>query len=121
MRILFFSHYFPPEGNAPASRTYDNCKRWVDAGHEVTVITCAPNCPNGVVYEGYRNRVWPQRSVVDGIDVYRVWTYIAANEEKVRRIANYVSYMLSASYFSIFIKRPDVMIATSPQFFCGWV
>jgi len=39
MRILFFSHYFTPEGNAPASRTYENRKRWVRAGHEVTVIS----------------------------------------------------------------------------------
>lgn len=54
MRILFFTHYFPPEGNAPASRTHENCKRWVRRGHKVTVITCAPNVPDGVVYDGYK-------------------------------------------------------------------
>src|SRR4051794_23403496 len=42
-RILFLTHYFPPEGNAPASRVHEMCKRWVRDGHEVTVITCAPN------------------------------------------------------------------------------
>lgn len=119
MRILFFSHYFPPEGNAPASRTYENCRHWVRAGHEVTVITCAPNCPEGLVYDGYVNKLY-QRERVDGIDVRRVWTYIAANEGTVRRILNYVSYMVSAFLFSFFVKRPDVIIATSPQFFCGW-
>lgn len=119
MRILFFSHYFPPEGNAPASRTYENCRRWAAQGHEVTVVTCAPNCPEGVVYDGYRNRLI-QREVVEGIDVRRVWTYIAANEGTVRRIANYVSYMLSAVLHSCFIRRPDVVVATSPQFFSGW-
>lgn len=119
MRILFFSHYFPPEGNAPASRTYENARRWVKAGHQVTVITCAPNCPDGVVYEGYKNKLY-QREIIDGIDVQRVWTYIAANEGTVRRIINYVSYMMSAFFFSFFVKRPDVVIATSPQFFCGW-
>jgi len=35
MRILFFSHYFPPEVNAPAVRTYEHCRRWADDGHEV--------------------------------------------------------------------------------------
>ncbi|MFC1737032.1 glycosyltransferase family 4 protein [Candidatus Hydrogenedentota bacterium] len=119
MRILFFSHYFPPEGNAPASRTYENCKRWVRAGHQVTVITCAPNVPNGVVYEGHRNRLH-QREVIDGVEVIRVWTYIAANKGIFRRILNYVSYMFSAIFFGLFVKRPDVIIATSPQFFCGW-
>jgi len=119
MRILFFTHYFPPEGNAPASRTHENARHWVDAGHEVTVITCAPNCPEGVVYEGYKNKLY-QREVIDGIDVRRVWTYVAANEGTARRILNYVSYMVSAFVCGLLLRRPDVMVATSPQFFCGW-
>ena len=121
MNIVFFSHYFPPEGNAPASRTYEHCKRWVEAGHNVTVITCAPNVPDGVVYDGYRNRVWPQRENIDGISVIRTWTYVAANAGALKRIINYVSYMMSAVLtFLFFCRRPNVVISTSPQFFCGW-
>ena len=93
MRVVFFSHYFSPEGNAPASRTYEHCKRWAAAGHQVTVVTCAPNVPGGVVYEGYKNRIWPQRETIDGVDVIRVWTYLAANSGNTKRILNYVSYM----------------------------
>lgn len=119
MRILFFSHYFPPEGNAPATRTYENCRRWVAAGHDVTVITCAPNAPEGVVYEGFKNRLY-QKEQMDGIDVRRVWTYVAANKGFLRRSINFVSYMCTALFFSLFVKRPDITIATSPQFFCGW-
>mgnify|MGYP007073199775 FL=1 len=88
MKILFLTHYFPPEVNAPASRTYEHCVRWVEAGHDVTVVTCAPNCPDGVVFEGYRNRLRRQVEVVDGIRVMRVWTYVAPNRGMVRRIAN---------------------------------
>ncbi len=121
MRIVFLTHYFPPEGNAPASRTYDHCVRWVRAGHEVTVITCAPNVPNGIVYEGYQNRLWPQRETIDGIDVIRTWTYVAPNAGAAKRILNFVSYMVSAIVtFVFFCRRPKVIIATSPQFFCGW-
>ncbi len=119
MRILFFSHYFPPETNAPASRTHENALRWVKAGHEVTVITCAPNVPRGEVYPGYRNRL-RQVEWVDGIRVVRVWTYIAANKGTLRRVLNYLSYMVSAFIAARFERRPDVMVATSPQFFCGW-
>jgi glycosyltransferase involved in cell wall biosynthesis len=119
MRILFFTHYFPPEGNAPASRTYEHCKRWVGAGHKVTVVTCAPNVPGGVVYPGYRNRIY-QRDTIDGIDVVRIWTYIAANSGKLRRILNYLTYMLSATLAGLFVEKPDIVLATSPQLFCGW-
>ena len=119
MRILFFSHYFPPEGNAPASRVHEICKRWVATGHHVTVITCAPNVPDGKVYEGYSNR-FTQRTWVDGIEVIRVWTFIAANSGTVRRIANYLSYAFTATLRAQLLAQPDVIVATSPQFFCGW-
>lgn len=119
MRIFFYSHYFPPEGNAPAIRTHAHCKRWARAGHEVTVVTCAPNCPDGVAYRGYRNRFY-QVEEIDGVRVVRVWTWLAANRGIFRRILNYISYAVSAVIFTLFSKRPDMIIATSPQFFCGW-
>ena len=121
MKIVFFSHYFSPEGNAPASRTYEHCKRWADAGHQVTVITCAPNVPDGVVYQGYQNRIWPQRETIDGVQVIRTWTYLAPNSGNGKRILNYVSYMISSVLcFLFFCRRPNLIIATSPQFFNGW-
>lgn len=119
MHILFLTHYFPPESNAPASRVHEMAKCWVQNGQRVTVITCVPNVPNGIVYKGYRNKLY-QKETIDGINVIRVWTYIAANKGTLRRIMNYLSYMFSAVLAGLFVKRPDVVIATSPQFFCGW-
>lgn len=120
MRILFLTHYFTPEGNAPASRTHEHCRAWVEAGHEVTVITAQPNVPNGVVYPGYKNRLWPTREVIDGIQVIRVWTFIAPNAGSFKRVVSFLSYMISSVIAALFVKRPNVVIATSPQFFCGW-
>jgi glycosyltransferase involved in cell wall biosynthesis len=117
--ILFLSHYFPPEGNAPATRVFELCRRWAKAGHCVTVITGVPNVPDGKVYDGYRNRLW-QREEMDGIRVIRVWTYLAPNKGTARRIANYVSFMVAAAIAGCFTRRPEIIIATSPQFFCGW-
>jgi hypothetical protein len=79
MHILFLTDNFPPEVNAPASRTFEHCREWVEAGHKVTVITCAPNFPAGKLFEGYRNRLFA-RETMAGIDVVRVWSYITANE-----------------------------------------
>jgi glycosyltransferase involved in cell wall biosynthesis len=120
MRILFLSHYYTPEVNAPATRTSDHCAHWVQAGHEVTVVTCVPNCPSGVVYPGYRNRLRPQVEWVDGVKVVRVWTRLAPNAGSLRRIVNFLSYLVSAVLTALWLPRPDVVIATSPQFFCGW-
>lgn len=120
MKILFFSHYFPPEVNAPANRTYEHCRRWAEAGHDVTVVTCAPNCPDGIAYDGYHNQLRPQVEMVDGIRVVRVWTFLARNAKSNRRIINYVSYFVSAVWAALWLKKPDIVVATSPQFFCGW-
>ena len=119
MNILFLTHYFPPEGNAPATRVFEMCRRWVKQGHHVTVLTGVPNVPAGVVYHGYRNRLI-QRETVEGIRVVRVWTFIAPNRGVIRRSMNYASYMVSALLAGLFLPRPDLLIATSPQFFCGW-
>lgn len=122
MRILFLSDNFPPESNAPATRLHEHALRWVRAGHEVTVVTCAPNFPEGKLYAGYRNR-WRQVETVDGIRVVRVKTYITANEGFLRRTLDYLSFMASGFAMGLFERRPDVVVATSPQFFCaiaGW-
>ena len=116
MHILFLTDNFPPEVNAPASRTFEHCREWVLAGHRVTVITCAPNFPNGKVFEGYRNHLW-QKEDVAGICVVRVWSYITANEGFVKRVADYLSFMGAAVVGALFIPKVDVIVGTSPQFF----
>lgn len=120
MHILFLTDNFPPEVNAPASRTFEHCREWVRAGHRVTVVTTAPNFPKGELFAGYRNRLW-QTEEMEGIRVVRVWTYITANEGFLRRTLDYVSFMGSAIVAAPFLGRPDVVVGTSPQFFtvCG--
>ncbi len=122
MKILFLSDNFPPEGNAPAARLHEHAIRWVRGGHDVTVITSAPNFPEGKLFAGYRN-VWRRVEVLDGIRVVRVKTYIAANEGFVRRTLDYLSFMVMGFLMGMFERRPDVVVATSPQFFsaiAGW-
>ena len=120
MKILFFSHYFPPEVNAPASRTYEHCKLWAEAGNDITVITCNPNCPSGKIYDGYKNKLI-QKEVIDGIKVIRLWTFLAPNKGTNRRMLNYMSYLIVTTiYTTLFMRKIDVLIATSPQFLCGW-
>jgi glycosyltransferase involved in cell wall biosynthesis len=122
MHILFLTDNFPPEVNAPASRTHEHCRQWVQAGERVTVVTCAPNFPRGQVFAGYRNRLWQDESL-DGIRVIRVWTFITANEGFVKRTLDYLSFMITAFLASLFVRQVDVVVGTSPQFFtavAGW-
>lgn len=122
MHILFLTDNFPPEGNAPATRTYEHAKEWVRQGHKVTVITGAPNFPEGHVFDGYKNN-WYQKESMDGIEVRRVKTYITANEGFVKRILDFLSFMFTSFVAGFFVKKVDLVVATSPQFFTavsGW-
>ena len=116
MHILFLTDNFPPEVNAPASRTFEHCREWVKEGHEVTVITCAPNFPRGKVYEGYKNRIW-QTEQLSGIQVIRIWSFIAANEGFLKRTLDYLSYMIAAVVAAPFVSKVDLVVGTSPQLF----
>ena len=123
MKILFLSHYFPPEVNAPSHRTFEHCKEWAAAGHEVHVVTCVPSHPRGLPFPGYR-KCWYQKETISKVEVHRVWTLLAPNEGKFRRLLNYLSFVPTAVLRSLRLGRADVIIATSPQFFCavaGWV
>ena len=79
MNILLISDNFYPEGNAIASRLYERASYWVKWGHQVTVITSAPNFPEGKLYTGYKNR-WYQREILQGIQVIRTKTFIRSNK-----------------------------------------
>ena len=116
MHILFLTDNFPPEGNAPATRTFEHAREWVDKGHKVTVISCAPNFPEGKVFEGYKNK-WLSKQKIKGISVWRVKTYITANEGFIKRTIDFVSFMVSSLFFGLFVRKVDVVVGTSPQFF----
>lgn len=116
MHILFLTDNFPPEVNAPATRTFEHCREWVAAGHRVTVITCAPNFPKGQVYPGYRNRLLA-RETMAGIEVLRVWTYISANEGFAKRTIDYASFMSAVVPAVVSVRNVDIIVGTSPQLF----
>lgn len=118
MRVLFFSDHFYPEPSAPAAHVFERAVHWVQCGHSVTVITAAPNFPEGRVYAGYRN-AWRFCESIQGVRVVRVKTFIARNEGFGRRIVDYMSYMVSSFLFAFGEPRPDVVISTSPHLFAA--
>ena len=118
MRVLVLTDNFVPEQNAPALRTYEHCRRWADEGVDVTVITTAPNFPTGRVQRPYRNWLY-KREDLDGIDVVRVWSFLAPNSGVVLRALDFASFAMSGSLAGLF-ETPDVIMATSPQLLTGY-
>lgn len=116
MKILILSDRFVPEVTAPSVRILDHARIWLKEGHEVTVVTCAPNVPRGVVFDGYENRLY-QEEWIEGVRTIRVWSYMTANEGTVKRALDYVSFVVSASLQAHRFPDYDVILATSPPLF----
>ena len=114
-RILFLTDNFPPEVNAPATRTYEHAREWVERGYDVTVLTSYPNFPQGKVYGGYKQK-FVETTSKDGIKVLRVATIIYPNSGFIKRIIDQLSYAVMAFFVGLWI-RTDIIVATSPQFF----
>jgi glycosyltransferase involved in cell wall biosynthesis len=102
---------------APSARVYELSRHWVEKGSRVTVLTGFPNHPTGVIPPEYKQHIF-KREIVEGIEVVRTYIYPAANKGFFRRILNYFSFLFSSLILGIpTTHRPDVVIATSPQFF----
>lgn len=126
MRILYLSQYYPPEGSAPAARVSELSRHWVRSGHEVTVLTGFPNHPTGDIHPDYRSRFRRMiaRERLEGVEVVRTWLLPLPNRKSSERVLNYTSFCVSAVLRGLFLKRPSVLIATSPQLLvgvAGWI
>ena len=119
MRITFFCQYYPPEMGAPAARTAEHAQHWAAAGHEVTVVTGMPNHPTGVIHPDYRG-AWLRREKVAGVELLRTWIYVTPNKGFAKRVLNFLSFFVSSLLLGgLLTRRPDVVVGTSPQFFCA--
>lgn len=117
MRIVLITHYYPPEVNAPALRAHDHAHLWSEAGHDVTIVTAQPSHPYGKLYESYRNDTSVQ--IDRKVRVLRLKTILGANAGFVKRLTNYLSFMVAVWAGARKIPQADVVISTSPQIFCG--
>lgn len=114
-KILFLTDNFPPEVNAPATRTYEHAIEWQNAGHYVTIITSFPNYPKGKLFDGYKQHFCKSDNNFP-FRVIRVWTIMFPNSGFLNRVIDQFSYAVMAFIVGLFI-RTDVIVATSPQFF----
>ena len=120
MRIVYLCHYFYPEIGAPSARVLETAAEWVKTGHQVTVVTCFPNHPTGVIPKEYRGRFF-MRETHQGIEVFRNFVLATPNEGVWRRTLCHLSFMVSSVIFSLpRLKKPDIIIASSPTFFAAF-
>lgn len=91
MRLLVVSQVFWPEN----FRINDLVAEMVARGHQVTVLTGLPNYPEGTVFTEYRDNPGSYAKF-SGASVVRV-PIITRGQSRMRLVANYFAFALSAS------------------------
>jgi glycosyltransferase involved in cell wall biosynthesis len=116
LRILLLTQWFDPE---PTFKGLVFARELQALGHEVEVITGFPNYPGGKLYPGFRQR-WLSRSVIDGVPVTRVPLYPSHSGSGIKRVFNYVSFMLSSCLYGVFgAKKADIIYVYHPPITAG--
>lgn len=118
VRVVFLTHYFPPEVGAPQSRLFESATRLSSAGYTVTVVTGFPNYPMGVIPSVYSGRRFMEERM-DGVRVLRTWVYAARNRGFARRILNHLSFAFSSLWAIRKVGKVDVIFVESPPLLIG--
>lgn len=118
MNFGILTQYYPPEIGAPQRRLSDLARRFLERGHNVTVLTAMPSYPLGRVYPGYGG-LW-RRESMDGARVIRACIFPAQTAAMTRRLASYFSFVASSiAVGAAFLPRLDYLMTESPPLFLG--
>ncbi len=123
MKILVVSFYYEPEIGAAPSRITNLVRGLKERGAQVDVLTCLPNYPKGRIFDGYRGRFLMKENL-DGVNVYRYWTYATVSKGIVRRALAMTSFAVTMwafgfkrklihSYDKVIIQSPPIMVSAS--------
>jgi glycosyltransferase involved in cell wall biosynthesis len=120
MRILILSQWYFPE---PVPKPQELAEALAEKGHTVSVITGYPNYPEGKLYEGWKLK-FRQRETINDIPVMRTYEYPYHGKNSLKRMLNYISFMLSAPFGLFGTEKFDVIYVWHPPLTVGvaaWV
>jgi len=116
MRVLFLTHYYPPEVGAAPARIAALAQGLADRGMRVTVHTGFPHYPSGTIAHPYSNRL-VQMEREGALRVVRSLVYPTPNRGFARRLANHAVFAAGALATCAAGGPVDVVIAETPPLF----
>jgi len=114
MHILYIHQHFTVPSGTTGCRSYEFARRWVKAGHKVTIIT-------GHYDRGglQTKRGSFQKQTIEGINVIVVGTNYSDKQSMRRRMGSFVGFMLLGTYAGLRVKGVDAIYATSTPLTVG--
>jgi glycosyltransferase involved in cell wall biosynthesis len=106
LKILLIYQYFGTPAGSWSTRIYELTKRWVDAGHKVTVIT-SPYDKSDIKANGLVSK-----QQVDGIDLIVINSGDSNRMGRFKRAFRAIRFSLICTFYTL-IQQADVIICSS--------
>jgi len=123
MHILYIHQHFATPAGSTGTRSYEFTRRWVKAGHKVTLIAGHYDIGGLQV-----DRAIYQKLTIEGINVVVVGTKYSNKQSYLRRVISFLSFCLLSIYAGLRTKGVDVIYASStpltvgiPAIFIKWI
>jgi glycosyltransferase involved in cell wall biosynthesis len=114
MHILYIHQYFATPFGTTGTRSYEFARRWVKAGHKVTMITGWYDIGG---LEPSKSLI--ERRTIEGINVIIVGTKYSNKQSYARRIISFLSFIFFCIYAGLWTKNIDVVYASSTPLTIG--
>ncbi|MCH8118710.1 MAG: glycosyltransferase family 4 protein [Planctomycetes bacterium] len=114
MHILYIHQHFATPAGSTGTRSYEFARRWVKAGHKITLITGHYDIGGLQV-----DKTLYQKQTIEGINVVVVGTKYSNKQSYLRRITSFLSFCLLSIYAGMRTKGVDVIYASSTPLTVG--
>ncbi|MCJ7615407.1 MAG: glycosyltransferase family 4 protein, partial [Desulfobacterales bacterium] len=114
MHILYLHQHFATPKGSTGTRSYEFARRWVKAGHKITVITGYYDI--GGLKTG--NKLIEHHKI-DGIDVSVVGISYSNKQSFIRRVWSFIVFMIFSNFVGLGVKGVDMVYATSTPLTVG--
>ncbi len=120
--LLVLSNYYHPEPTGSAPPITDLSLWLAENGLKPDVLAARPSYPKNDVYEGYENGQCDRENFA-GVNVRRVWSFVAKSRGVVGRLLSETSFALAAlnarerRYLGVICVCPSIfVVAVAPYF-----
>ncbi len=117
MNIVIIYQFFQSEDEPGHSLTYNLTQNLALKGNKVTVVCSKIGYMKGNTANLSFKQKLLQKTKVGSVEVIRIWSYLGLHSSYMGRIFNYISFSISSAIAMLLIKKPDVVLISSPPYF----
>jgi len=121
VNILVFQQFYTNSKEAGISRFSIFADEWAKQGIKTTIISGSINYMAGEKKRNSAFKLFWKEIEEDNITVIRVYASSVGYRTFIGRVFSYITFIFSAFIAGMFVEKHDVVIASSPPIFIGFV